>query len=265
MARHRILAIGLVLAASMPRPDVLARVAGDDQQIALAVDSSAYKSGSKSVLNDLFAAPVVRDLIARGVLGGLGAAYDFNFVGDTQLVVFVNPGVDDSGASRLSVARAELPGTYKGLRVDFIPTPVADRSGNARAAAAQNGKIPDREIQQAQQGLLGISAMPGSRSLIQNRTITSIFIDYADSPLNFASVLSEITRGPWKTWKGRFHLRIMGCLYWSATWIAAVTRRSVIGAQRLIRTVPGGGDRPIPDKTMMAPSFEAYPPPPTCP
>jgi len=182
MARHRILAIGLVLAASMPRPDVLARVAGDDQQIALAVDSSADKSGSKSVLNDLFAAPVVRDLIARGVLGGLGAAYDFNFVGDTQLVVFVNPGVDDSGASRLSVARAELPGTYKGLRVVFIPTPVADRSGAARAAASQNGKISDREIQQAQQGLLGISAMPGSRSLIQNRTITSIFIDYADSP-----------------------------------------------------------------------------------
>ena len=182
MTRHRLLAAAIMVALLIHRTDLLARVTGDDKRTALAADSSVAKSGTEGVLNDLFAAPVVRDLIARRVLGGLGAVYDFNFVGDTQLIVFVNFGAADSGVSYLDIARAELPGTYKGFRVIFLPTPVAGRSGTVGAAVAQNGKIPNHEIQQAQQGLLSISAMPGIRSLIQNRTILSVFIDYSGPP-----------------------------------------------------------------------------------
>jgi hypothetical protein len=182
MVRNRLLAVAIAAALLIPRTNVLARVGGDGKEKAIEADSSNGKSGSESVLNDLFAAPVVRDLIARGVLGGLGAAYDFSVVGDTQLVVFVNHGAGDSGVSYLNIAKAELPGVYRGSRVSFIPTPIAENGTPVGGVADRYGKISNRDILQAQQGLLRISTMPGVREQIKKRVITSIFVDYSAPP-----------------------------------------------------------------------------------
>jgi hypothetical protein len=204
MVRDRVLAVAIMAALSIPHPAVLAGVAGDDNQTASDAGSHADKSHSGSLLNDLFAAPVVRDLIARKVVGGLGVAYDFNFVGDLpQLVVFVNHGADNSGVGYLNLAKAELPNTYKGSPVYFRETPVADGIAAAGALSiAQNGKISDREIVQAQAALLHISAMPGIRDLIGRRIITRISVDYTDPPpelsvgtdLSGASSLEDVER-----------------------------------------------------------------------
>jgi hypothetical protein len=204
MGKGGLLAIAIVAALSVPQWAGLAGVTADGAEAASRAGSHADKSHSGSLLNDLFAAPVVRDLIVRKVVGGLGAVYDFHSVADLpQLIVFVNQGADSRGVSYLNVAKAELPSTYKGSPVNFRDTPFADGSTAGGAdSVAQNGKIPDRDIARAQQALLDLSAMPGVRDLIGKRTISIIAVDYTIPPpelcvvanLDYGSSLEDVER-----------------------------------------------------------------------
>lgn len=184
MGRAALLAVAIFAPMLIPRQVVSAGVTDNPNQTARAVDSHADIPHSGGLLNDFFAAPVVRNLILRNIVVGLGAAYDTNFVGDLpRLEVYVNQGSNTKGVSYLNIAKAELPSTHKGVPVDFSNIPVAAWSTTRDThSLARNGKPSDKDIEHAQKALLNFSAMPGVRELIRKRMISEVAVNYTISP-----------------------------------------------------------------------------------
>lgn len=196
MRKGGLLTLTLVSALLISGRTVVAGVTGDDSQTARVAASHAEQSHSGSLLNDLLAAPVVRDLIVRKVVVGLSATYGGNSV-DSPLIVIVhvNQGADSRGISYLSVAKAWFPSTYEGFPLNFSDAPVPAWSiVDGADSAAANRKISDDEISRAQKALLDFSAMPGVRRLIASGAIYAIAANYTVPPPELF-VAANLNRG----------------------------------------------------------------------